>query len=318
VQGRPSTETIGAGAAARSAAEILFADSELGDRYTIREVLGTGGFGIVYRALDLELGEQIALKVLHRDRWSDGALKRFRREVAVARQVTSPHVVQIYDLGTAPGAFYLTMELVGGGTLAARLHDGPLPIPEVLRIVREILLGLAELHRLGIVHRDIKPGNVLLDGDGRAKVADFGLARRWEGDETRDTETGALVGTADYLAPEVVLRRELDPRTDLYSLGVLLYELLTGQLPHARSSTLGSALALSTSRRRTSAGNGRSARPGWPGSSTACWRGSPPTGTRARRPSSPTSSAGAAAASGSAARRPGSSARRGCWRGCWW
>mgnify|MGYP002367864403 CR=1 FL=1 len=194
----------------------------LGARFEIGAVRGVGGSAVVYSAFDRELKQEVALKVLRADRTSPEALTRLKREVAVARQAASPRLVRVYDIDTAGETVFLTMEDVPGGSLKDRLAERRLPLDEALRLAGEVLEGLAVLHGLGIVHRDVKPGNVLLDARGSVKLADFGLARRLEVDETRATSVNAFVGTVDYVSPEQALGRELDGRSDLYSFGVTL------------------------------------------------------------------------------------------------
>lgn len=215
------------------------------ERYEIVEALGSGGYGVVYRARDRRLRRDIALKVLRDDRFSESAKIRFRREVQVARDVVAPQLLRVFDIGDDEelGLTYLTMELVPGETLRARLRQEPLPIDEAVRVAGEILRALALLHREGILHRDVKPSNILLDEEGGVKLADFGLARRWESDETRATETSSLVGTVEYVSPEQALGREVGPRSDLYALGVVLFEMLAGRLPYEGASSLGTLLA---------------------------------------------------------------------------
>jgi len=216
---------------------------QLGNRYEIRSVIDWGGFAVVYVAHDRMLRREIALKVLRPDRMSDAAMARFRREVAVARDAASPRLVRVFDIETSDGAIYLTMELVDGGSLRKRLSESPLSIDEAIRIATSIAEGLQSLHALGIVHRDIKPGNVLLDSSGEVKLADFGLARHLESDAAHATTTGTILGTLAYLSPEQALGQPIDHRTDLYSLGVVLFEMLTGRVPFEGESALGTLLA---------------------------------------------------------------------------
>ncbi|MHB1045590.1 MAG: serine/threonine-protein kinase [Thermoanaerobaculia bacterium] len=242
------TRTIEAGLRSHHGAEAhevrLFAPgTALGARFEIGAVRGVGGSAVVYSAFDRELKQAVALKVLRADRTSPAALLRMKREVAIARQAASPRLVRVYDIDASGESVFLTMEDVPGGSLKERLEEGPLPVEEALRVAGEILEGLAVLHALGIVHRDVKPGNVLLAADGSVKLADFGLARRLEVAETRATSMDAVVGTIDYLSPEQALGRELDGRSDLYSFGVTLYEMLTGGVPFRRDSAVGTALA---------------------------------------------------------------------------
>ncbi|MHB8797966.1 MAG: protein kinase domain-containing protein [Thermoanaerobaculia bacterium] len=222
----------------------LFAPgTEIGRRYEVRGVLGTGGSAVVYEAYDRELKRRVALKVLRTDRTSEAALKRFRREVAIARDAASPRLVRVFDIGQAGDTVFLTMELVDGESLRELLARGPLPPERAAAIAAEVLRALADLHALGIVHRDVKPGNVLLAATGEVKLADFGLARHWEGTETRVTETEGLVGTVEYLSPEQALGDLLDARTDLYSLGVALFEMLAGKVPLRGESAIGTIVA---------------------------------------------------------------------------
>ncbi|MHB1046075.1 MAG: serine/threonine-protein kinase [Thermoanaerobaculia bacterium] len=222
----------------------LFAPgTEIGRRYEVRGVLGTGGSAVVYESYDRELKRRVALKVLRTDRTSEAALKRFRREVAIARDAASPRLVRVFDIGQAGDTVFLTMELVEGESLRELLARGPLPPERAAGIAAEVLRALADLHALGIVHRDVKPGNVLLAATGEVKLADFGLARHWEGSETRVTETEGLVGTVEYLSPELALGDLLDARSDLYSLGVALFEMLAGRVPLRGESAIGTIVA---------------------------------------------------------------------------
>ncbi|HMM33323.1 MAG TPA: protein kinase [Thermoanaerobaculia bacterium] len=214
----------------------------LAGRWELRRLLGQGGSGLVFEAWDRELKAAVALKLLRPDRLSPASLARLRREVKVAHAVASPRLVRVYDLGEDHGRPFLTMELVAGAPLRDRT-SGPLPIGDVVRIGIEVLEGLAALHAAGIVHRDVKPGNVLLGPDGGARIVDFGLARSLDRDETRLTETETALGTADYMAPEQALGHDVDARSDLYAFGVLLFELLTGDLPWKAESAFGSVLA---------------------------------------------------------------------------
>src|SRR5688500_10445573 len=225
------TETVSPETFPAESPRILAAGSEVGARYRIRSVLGMGGSSVVYSVDDRELRRSIALKMIRSDRAGGAALKRFRREVALARSARDERLIGVYDIGESPEGLYFTMELVAGETLRARLDRGPLEIREVLRIAKEVLGALEALHRLGIVHRDLKPGNVLLTPGGAVKVADFGLARQWDSDESRATQTDGVVGTLEYLSPEQALGNDMDARRDLHPFGVVLFEMLTGRLP---------------------------------------------------------------------------------------
>jgi hypothetical protein len=199
----------------------------IAERYVIQACLGVGGMGVVFRVLDRELDEEVALKMIHEERArSAEAIARFRREVKLARKVTHANVARTYDFGRHGALHFLTMELVGGGSLATRMR-APVPLAEGLRIATEIARGLAAAHGQGVVHRDLKPDNVMLAGD-RVVITDFGIARAQ--DDALAT-TGAIVGTPTYMAPEQLGGNSIDGRADVYALGIVLYELVTGALP---------------------------------------------------------------------------------------
>jgi len=202
----------------------------LAGRYEIEGLLGVGGMGSVYRARDRELDERVALKVLRRDLVADPAtLDRFRREVKLARRVTHRNVARTYDIGEHGAERFLTMELVEGESLAAALsRERTLPVRRVMAIAEAVCEGLAAAHAVGVVHRDLKPDNVLIAKDGRVVITDFGIARA-AGDRATRT-LGAVVGTPEYMAPEQVeARGDVDGRADVYALGVMMYEMLTGE-----------------------------------------------------------------------------------------
>ena len=201
------------------------------DRYQIIEELGAGGMGRVYRALDRKLGEEIAVKVIRPDIASDRQiLDRFSSELKLARQIVHRNVARMFDLNEAGRVPYITMEYVRGENLKRLIRKvGRLAPGQALPIVTEICRGLAEAHRLGIIHRDLKPQNVMIDEDGQAKILDFGLARL-VGAGLTDVRLSRS-GTPAYVSPEQIMGRAVDERSDLYSLGVLLYEMLTGQTP---------------------------------------------------------------------------------------
>jgi tRNA A-37 threonylcarbamoyl transferase component Bud32 len=204
----------------------------LGDRYTLLEVLGDGGMARVYQARDDVLGRDVALKIL-KERYADDEnfVERFRREATSAASLNHPGVVQVYDQGRSEdGAYYMAMEYVPGGTLKERIaQKGSLHPREAVVAASRVAEALAEAHRGGRVHRDVKPQNVLLTASGDAKVADFGIARA--ASEKTMTETDVVLGTAAYMSPEQVGGERVGPQSDLYSLGVVLYEMLTGALP---------------------------------------------------------------------------------------
>lgn len=214
----------------------------LADRYEIREFLGRGGHATVYRAFDRLLRAEVALKIVRPDRDPERALVRIRREVGVARESLSPYLVRVFELGQRHGDIYLTMEFLSGGSLRERLRRGPLTVPEALQIGEALFRGLSALHVKGVVHRDVTPGNILFSESGEVKLADFGLARRLGHDETRVTADGLVLGTLGYLSPEQLLGKDVDPRSDLYAAGLVLFEMLAGRLPHEAVSDLGRRL----------------------------------------------------------------------------
>jgi serine/threonine-protein kinase len=205
-------------------------DTLFDGRYRIQRKLGAGGMADVYLAEDQELGRRVAIKILNgRHANDDQFIERFRREAKNAAALNHPNIVSIYDRGEAEDTYYIAMEFLDGRTLKELIVGrGAAPINVAIEYARQILSALRFAHRHGIVHRDIKPHNVLVDGDGRVKVTDFGIARAGT---SQMTETGSIVGTAQYLSPEQARGGEVDPRSDLYSLGIVLYELLTGKTP---------------------------------------------------------------------------------------
>ncbi|HEY5159663.1 MAG TPA: Stk1 family PASTA domain-containing Ser/Thr kinase [Gaiellaceae bacterium] len=200
-------------------------------RYKILKKLGSGGMATVYLAEDQELGRRIAIKILNARHASDKQfVERFRREASSAAGLSHPNIVQIYDRGNAEGTYYIAMEVIEGRSLKELVvQRGPSPIPVAINYTRQILAALRFAHRNGVVHRDIKPHNVLVDDEGRVKVTDFGIARAGASEMT---EVGSIIGTAQYLSPEQARGAPVDDRSDLYSVGVLLYELLTGEAPY--------------------------------------------------------------------------------------
>src|SRR3989440_5585683 len=205
-------------------------DTLFDGRYRIQRKLGAGGMADVYLAEDQELGRRVAIKILNgRHANYDQFIERFRREAKNAAALNHPSIVSIYDRGEAEDTYYIAMEFLDGRTLKELIVGrGAAPINVAVEYGRQILSALRFAHRHGIVHRDIKPHNVLVDAEGRVKVTDFGIARAGT---SQMTETGSLVATAQYPPPEQARGGEVDPRSDLYSLGVVLYELLTGKTP---------------------------------------------------------------------------------------
>ncbi|MDO8731786.1 MAG: Stk1 family PASTA domain-containing Ser/Thr kinase [Actinomycetota bacterium] len=208
-------------------------------RYLVQARLARGGMATVYEALDVRLDRVVALKVMHRHLAEDpDFVARFQREARAAARLAHPHVVGVFDQGAADGLVYLAMEYVPGRTLRDILREfGPLTAEQALVLLDPILEGLAAAHAAGFVHRDIKPENVLVSDDGRVKVADFGLARAVSTSNTSATQ-GVLIGTVAYLSPEQVESGEADERSDIYAAGILLFEMVTGQVPHAGTSPL--------------------------------------------------------------------------------
>jgi eukaryotic-like serine/threonine-protein kinase len=199
-------------------------------RYRVIRKLGAGGMADVYLAEDQELGRRVAIKVLNdRHAQDEQFVERFRREAKNAAGLSHPNIVSIYDRGEAEGSYYIAMEYLDGRTLKELLvRNGPPPIGVAIDYARQILAAIGFAHRNGIVHRDIKPHNVVVGRDGRLKVTDFGIARSGA---SQMTEAGSIIGTAQYLSPEQARGANVDPTSDLYSMGVLLYELLTGEVP---------------------------------------------------------------------------------------
>jgi len=199
-------------------------------RYRLERKLGGGGMADVWLAEDQELGRKVAIKILH-DRYANDTqfVERFRREATHAAGLSHPNVVSIFDRGEAEGSYYIVMEYVEGRTLKELIVTrGPCPVPVAISYVRQVLAALRYAHRNGIVHRDIKPHNVLVDHEGRVKVADFGIARAGS---SQMTEAGSIIGTAQYLSPEQARGAPVDESSDLYSTGIVLFELLTGLVP---------------------------------------------------------------------------------------
>jgi serine/threonine-protein kinase len=218
----------------------------VGGRYQILGLIGAGGMGTVYRARDVELDEVVALKMLRRHLVDEpDMLERFRREVKLARRVTHQNVARTFDIAEHAGEKFLTMEYVDGQSLAQLRDAGALSVERVVEIAEQVCAGLHAAHAAGVVHRDLKPDNVLIAKDGRAVITDFGIASAWElGSSARTVGRGMPIGTPAYMAPEQVEEAEvIDARADLYALGVMLYELLTGRQPWRGSSVMNVAVA---------------------------------------------------------------------------
>lgn len=219
------------------------ASTTLGGRYELETLIGSGGMAQVWEATDLILGRKVAVKVLHPHLAMDEALvARFRQEAIAAARLSHPGIVSVYDTCTDGPHEAIVMELLDGITLRQHLaENGPLDEATTLRIALRLLDALEAAHRAGLVHRDIKPSNILLSTDGRVRITDFGIAKAE--DQTELTQEGTLVGTAAYLAPEQLQDLPIDGRADLYSLGIVLYECITGRVPFSGDTRAALALA---------------------------------------------------------------------------
>jgi CheY-like chemotaxis protein/predicted Ser/Thr protein kinase len=217
-------------------------------RYEVIEELGKGGMGSVYRVLDTQVGEEVAVKLLHPEIATDpDVVERFRNEVRLARKITHPNVGRIFDLHDDAGTPYISMEYVPGEDLQSLIRrGGPLTVSNAVGIAGQLAEGLAAAHQLGVVHRDLKPQNIMIDQNGHARIMDFGIARAQKSDGL--TQTGTIIGTPEYMAPEQLEGETVDFRTDIYALGVVLYESLTGRVPFKGTTFLGVALKHKTER----------------------------------------------------------------------
>ena len=218
--------------------------------YRILEQLGAGGMGVVYRAVDERLERDVAIKVLPLGALhSESARSRFRKEALALAKLNHPNIATVYDVGREDGMDYIVMEYVPGDSLAEKLRSGPLPPKEVLTLGGEIAGALEEAHEHGVIHRDLKPGNIVVTPKGHAKVLDFGLAKllaQSDGDRTRSlADSDGPVGTILYMSPEQAEGKVVDSRTDLWSLGAVLYESLAGKTPFEGDSGLAVLRALS-------------------------------------------------------------------------
>jgi serine/threonine protein kinase/Tfp pilus assembly protein PilF len=221
----PQTETL------RTPVSELATGTTFAGRYQVIEELGRGGMGRVYKVFDTDIKDRIALKLLKPEIAADDeTIERFRNELKFARQISHRNVCRMYDLSRAEGIPYITMEYVSGENLKSMIRmTGQLSIGTAINIAKQICEGLDEAHRLGVVHRDLKPQNIMIDHEGKARIMDFGIARSIK--IKGITETGVLIGTPEYMSPEQVEGKDIDGRSDLYSLGIILYEMITGRVP---------------------------------------------------------------------------------------
>lgn len=232
-----------------------------GGRYQLRDLLGEGGMASVYLAYDSALDRQVAIKTLHSELGREASFReRFRREAQAVAKLSHTNIVSVFDTGEGVVTFndpakddgavmpYIVMEYVEGQPLGSVLHTdisqyGAMPADKALKVTADVLAALESSHEMGLVHRDIKPGNVMMTRRGVVKVMDFGIARAMQSGVTSMTQTGMVVGTPQYLSPEQALGRAVDARSDLYSVGIMLFELLTGRVPFVADSALGMAYA---------------------------------------------------------------------------
>jgi len=211
--------------------EELTRGTTFAGRYEIIEELGKGGMGKVYRSYDKQLKEEVALKLIKPEIASDKkTLDRFSNELKIARKIVHKNVGRMYELMENKGVFFITMEYVQGQDLKGLIRQsGQLAVGTTISIAKQVCEGLAEAHRLGVVHRDLKPSNIMIDKEGNARIMDFGIARSLEAKGI--TGAGVMIGTPEYMSPEQVEGKEVDQRSDIYSLGVILYEMVTGRVP---------------------------------------------------------------------------------------
>ena len=220
----------------------LATGSTFAGRYQIIEELGKGGMGKVYKAVDTKINDKVALKLIKPDISSDSkTIERFKNELRIARKIRHRNVCQMYDLGEEKGTHFITMEFVPGEDLRSMIKmSGRLAVGTTINIAKQVGEGLVEAHSLGIVHRDLKPGNIMIDRQGNVRIMDFGIARSKEAKGI--TAAGMMIGTPEYMSPEQVEGKDVDPRSDIYSLGVIMFEMVTGRVPFEGESSLSIAL----------------------------------------------------------------------------
>ncbi len=221
-------------------ATVLEVGTVLGGRYEIQQLLGMGGMGAVYKARDVEVDRTVGLKVIRPDLAGNPAiLARFKQELVLARQVTHRNIIRIYDLNEADGVKFITMEFIEGEDLRTILtRQGRIAPKEAIDIMRQACSGLQAAHSEGVIHRDLKPSNIMRDASGRVVIMDFGLAKTVQGDGM--TQTGMMIGTMEYMSPEQAMGSELDARSDIFTMGLIFYELLSGNIPFRAESAIAS------------------------------------------------------------------------------
>src|SRR5579863_3046052 len=221
-------------------ATVIAPGSDFGPRYRIESVLGQGGMGRVYKAYDKDLDRLVALKVVRPGAMAEGdALRRFKQELLLASRISHKNILRIHDMGEVAGVKFITMAFVEGQDLFHILKENPkMPLERVLSFSRQLAEALAAAHAEGVVHRDLKPQNILVNKDDQIFVSDFGLAKSFEEGAQGMTKTGAFLGTPRYMSPEQVEGKPVDQRSDLYAYGLILYEMLAGDVPFTGESTL--------------------------------------------------------------------------------
>jgi serine/threonine protein kinase/Tfp pilus assembly protein PilF len=228
--------------------EELTTGSTFARRYQIIEELGKGGMGKVYKANDIDIKEKVAIKLIKPEISTDkNTIERFQNELKFARKIRHKNVCQMYDLNREEGTYYISMEYVEGENLRNMIRmSGQLGIGTAISVAKQVCAGLAEAHKLGVIHRDLKPSNIMIDREGVVRIMDFGIARSLK--ERGITGAGVLIGTPEYMSPEQVEGKETDRRSDIYSLGVILYEMVTGRIPFDGDSALTVAVKQKTER----------------------------------------------------------------------